>query len=136
MKTINGALTVWGKKRSRVTAWRDGEANGRGGAAVVLYCSSWAGADRGGEESEWCTSDGSATLLASRHGRTRTGKASREEEERNDPYMWALLVRERREGALGTRDGQWARASILFFLFFFFIYLFQNSFIIVKCEYI
>jgi hypothetical protein len=72
MKTINGALTVWGKKRSRVTAWRDGEANGRGGAAVVLYCSSWAGADRGGEESEWCTSDGSATLLASRHGRTRT----------------------------------------------------------------
>jgi hypothetical protein len=69
MKTINGALTVWGKKRSR---WRDGEANGRGGAAVVLYCSSWAGADRGGEESEWCTSDGSATLLASRHGRTRT----------------------------------------------------------------
>ena len=41
MKTINGGLIVWGKKRSRVTAWRDGEANGRGGAAVavVLYCS-------------------------------------------------------------------------------------------------
>jgi hypothetical protein len=67
IKTINGALTVWGKKRSRVTTWRDGEANGHGGTAVVLYCSRWAGADRGGKEAEWCTSDDGATLLVSRH---------------------------------------------------------------------
>jgi hypothetical protein len=98
---------------------------GRGCSAPLQQL---AGADKRGEEGQWCTSDGSATLLASRHGRTRAGKASREEEERNDTYMWALVVRERRVGTLGTRDGQWARASILFF---YFIYLFISKFLFV-----
>jgi hypothetical protein len=113
--TINGIVAVRREKQSNSTRemkgkrwrWRD--------------CS--APLQQLGRSGEWRLSGARVTTTQRywRDGRTRAGKSSCDyvRKKKEMTHMWTLRVRERREGELGTRDGQWGHSADQSFFFVF-----------------